>query len=285
MDSEPLLGFDAISLSGFSLHVSGEPDDSILGIAFHSKSISLVHRSGENIKCTQFGEMLARLAFPFSSTELLMFHKSGIHRASIENGNCTKLSGVQWGRVVAVARCPGRSDQLMAFHEDGVYTVDVDSGRHRTLTEGWTVGWAATRATVNDPSNPEVLYVFHDLALYKVNLADGKYERVGRDSWTGARAAIFHQMGAVVFHTQGTFRVQLGNGACEKIAGGWPGARGVLSSGPDTALLLHTQGAHDVNLATGEFTQVANATHWADVVCVTPLASDVVATSAVCPYW
>ena len=108
---------------------------------------------------------------------------------------------------------------------------------------------------------------------------------MGRDSWTGARAAIYHRMGAVVFHTDGTFRVQLDDGACEKLAPGWSGARGVLSSGPDTALLLHTKGAHQVNLETGEFVQVSAAKHWADLVCATPLSSDVVAIGSVCPYW
>merc|ERR1712113_585016 len=111
--------------------------------------------------------------------------------------------------------------------------------------------------------------MFHDQGLYRVRLADGKYERVGKHTWSGARAAIYHKMGAIVFHTQGTFRVQLNDGTCEKMAGGWPGARGVLNSGPDNALLLHTNGAHEVNLATGKSVQASDAAHWADLVCVT----------------
>jgi hypothetical protein len=301
MESDPLLDFDAISLSNFNPSLL---DDSVLGMAFHSKGISGVTGSGDQVKLTPSSSMLARLAFPISTTELLLFHSSGIHKASIENGTSTQLngvewsrsiengtstqlSGVKWGRVTAAARCPGTPDKLLVFHEDGIYTVDVNSGSYFTVTEGWTVGWAAIRAVVHDPSNLEVIYIFHDLALYRVKLADGKYEKVGRHTWAGARAAIYHQMGAIVFHTDGTFRVQLSDGTCEKIAGvgGWPGARGVISSGHDTGLLLHTKGAHEVNLATGEFVHVSEATHWADLVCVTPLASDVVVSGAVCRYW
>lgn len=285
MEDEPLLDFDALSWSNVSLHEVDEPDDNVLGMAFHSKGISGIHRSGEPVKSMALSNVLARLAFPISRTELLLFHISGIYKASIETRTSSKLSGVKWGRLAAAVRNPRNFDQLMVFHEDGVYTVDVNSGSHITLKEGFTVGWAATRAVVHDPSNPEVLYIFHDLALYRVNLMNLKYERVGRDTWCGARAAIYHPTGTIVFHTDGTFRVQLGDGACERIAGGWPGARGVLSSGPETALLLHTHGAHEVNLVTGEFIQVFEGAHWADVVCTTPLASDVMALSAVCRYW
>lgn len=282
MENEPLMDFDAVSLSNFNLSLL---EDSVLGMAFHFRGVSGVHGSGDQVKLTPSSNMMARVAFPISATELLLFHSSGIHMASIENGTSTKLSGAKWGRTMAVARRPGTPDQLRVFHEDGMYIVDVNTGSHRTVTEGWTVGWAATRAVIHDPSNPEVLYMFHDQGLYRVQLADGKYERVGRDTWTGARAAIYHHMGAIVFHNQGTFRVQLGDGACEKIFEGWPGARGVLSSGPDTALLMHSKGAHEVNLATGECAQVSEAKHWADLVCVTPLASDVVVVGAVCRYW
>lgn len=282
MDSERLLDFDAISLSSFNLSLL---DNSVLGMAFHSKGVSGIHESGDQVKFPPSSNMLARLVFPISTAELLLFHSSGIHKASIENITSTQLSGVKWGRVVAAARCPGTSDKLSVFHEDGMYIVDVHSGSHLTVTEGWTVGWAATRAVVHDPSNPEVLYMFHDQGLYRVRLADGKYERVGKHTWTGARAAMYHHMGAIVFHNQGTFRVQLDDGTCERIGEGWPGARGVLGFGPDTVLLLHTKGAHEVSLATGEFVQVSEATHWADVVCVTRLAADVVATGAVCRYW
>jgi len=285
VENQPLLDFDAISFSNINLHACDVLDDSVLGVAFHSKGASGVHRSGEMVDLGPLGSMLARVAFPISGTELLLFHKSGICKASIENGTSFRLSGVQWGRVMAVARCPRSPDHLIAFHEDGVYTVDISSGSHRTLTEGWTVGWGAARARVHDPSTPDVLYLFHDLALYRVRLADGKHERVGSNTWSGARAAIYHHMGAVVFHIDGTFRVQLGDGACELIAEGCPGARGVLSSGLDTALLLHTRGAHEVNLATGQFFQVCDSTHWADLVCVTPLAPDVVVAGAVCRYW
>ena len=133
--------------------------------------------------------------------------------------------------------------------------------------------------------SPEAVYVFHDQALWRVQLADFKYTKVGRHTWGGTRAAIYHQMGAIVFHVDGIFRVQLGDGACEKLAGGLPGVRGVVSSDPDTALVLHTKGAHEVNLLTGESVQVSAGRHWADLVCVTPLSSDVVVISALCPHW
>ena len=73
---EPDASMLGMAFNNFSLHESGELDNSILGMAFHLKGISGVHRSGEQVNLLPSTNMLARLAFPLSSTELLLFHKS-----------------------------------------------------------------------------------------------------------------------------------------------------------------------------------------------------------------